>query len=190
MIIWDKPERLDIPPRVSFIIPLCMHPPPSMFPTLIPPPHPPSCSVKMGPGGLDALVALGAGDMRRSLNIIQSCHMAFDQVRASYHTYRNCHTYHTYHTVLTHGLRSGACGHQHLTPFTPATSHIMCAYRTYQLCISSQSCIITHITLLISLLSFHQGRRGRGLPVHGEPHAAGHRGGGPAPLQRAVQRGI
>jgi hypothetical protein len=38
------------------------------------------CSVKMGPGGMDALVALGGGDMRRSLNIVQSCHMAFDQV--------------------------------------------------------------------------------------------------------------
>lgn len=25
----------------------------------------------MGPGGLDALVTLGAGDMRRSLNILQ-----------------------------------------------------------------------------------------------------------------------
>jgi DNA polymerase III delta prime subunit len=27
--------------------------------------------VKMGPGGMDALVALGGGDMRRSLNILQ-----------------------------------------------------------------------------------------------------------------------
>ncbi|KAJ9529439.1 hypothetical protein QJQ45_013715 [Haematococcus lacustris] len=36
--------------------------------------------VKMGPGGLDALVALGGGDMRRSLNILQSCHMAFPEV--------------------------------------------------------------------------------------------------------------
>ncbi|GFR43970.1 hypothetical protein Agub_g5114, partial [Astrephomene gubernaculifera] len=36
--------------------------------------------VKLGPGGLDALVELGGGDMRRSLNILQSCHMAFDQV--------------------------------------------------------------------------------------------------------------
>lgn len=36
--------------------------------------------VKLGPGGLDALVTLGSGDMRRSLNILQSCHMAFDQV--------------------------------------------------------------------------------------------------------------
>jgi replication factor C subunit 3/5 len=34
----------------------------------------------MGEGGMDALVALGGGDMRRSLNILQSCHMAFDQV--------------------------------------------------------------------------------------------------------------
>ncbi|KAF5841986.1 P-loop containing nucleoside triphosphate hydrolase protein [Dunaliella salina] len=39
--------------------------------------------VKMGPGGMEALVALGGGDMRRSLNIVQSCHMAFDQVDAS-----------------------------------------------------------------------------------------------------------
>lgn len=29
------------------------------------------CSVKMGPGGMDALVTLGAGDMRRTLNILQ-----------------------------------------------------------------------------------------------------------------------
>ncbi|GIL70670.1 hypothetical protein Vretimale_3774 [Volvox reticuliferus] len=34
--------------------------------------------VKLGPGGLDAVVELGNGDMRRSLNILQSCHMAFD----------------------------------------------------------------------------------------------------------------
>jgi DNA polymerase III delta prime subunit len=34
----------------------------------------------MGPGGMDALITLGAGDMRRSLNILQSCHMAFDEV--------------------------------------------------------------------------------------------------------------
>ncbi|KIZ02081.1 Replication factor C subunit 5 [Monoraphidium neglectum] len=36
--------------------------------------------VKMGPGGVDALITLGAGDMRRSLNILQSAHMAFDAV--------------------------------------------------------------------------------------------------------------
>eukprot|EP00877_Chromochloris_zofingiensis_P001247 jgi/Chrzof1/11122/Cz05g24170.t1 len=36
--------------------------------------------VKMGKGGMDALITLGAGDMRRTLNIIQSCHMAFDEV--------------------------------------------------------------------------------------------------------------
>ncbi|GBF90937.1 replication factor C subunit 5 [Raphidocelis subcapitata] len=36
--------------------------------------------VNMGPGGLDALITLGAGDMRRSLNILQSAHMAFDCV--------------------------------------------------------------------------------------------------------------
>ncbi|KAG2498885.1 hypothetical protein HYH03_003077 [Edaphochlamys debaryana] len=36
--------------------------------------------VKLGEGGLDSLVALGGGDMRRSLNILQSCHMAFDCV--------------------------------------------------------------------------------------------------------------
>ncbi|KAG1675379.1 hypothetical protein FOA52_012298 [Chlamydomonas sp. UWO 241] len=38
--------------------------------------------VKMGPGGMDALVALGGGDMRRSLNILQSCHMAFPMTDA------------------------------------------------------------------------------------------------------------
>lgn len=36
--------------------------------------------VNMGPGGLEALVTLGSGDMRRVLNILQSCHMAFPQV--------------------------------------------------------------------------------------------------------------
>jgi replication factor C subunit 3/5 len=36
--------------------------------------------VKLKEGGMDALVALGGGDMRRSLNILQSCHMAFDEV--------------------------------------------------------------------------------------------------------------
>jgi hypothetical protein len=35
---------------------------------------------EMGPGGMDALVALGGGDMRRTLNILQSCHMAFPSV--------------------------------------------------------------------------------------------------------------
>jgi replication factor C subunit 3/5 len=38
--------------------------------------------VRLGPGGLDALVALGAGDMRRTLNILQSSHMAFDELDA------------------------------------------------------------------------------------------------------------
>ena len=43
------------------------HPlPPSPLPARI-------CSVNMGPGGMDALVALGGGDMRRSLNILQVC---------------------------------------------------------------------------------------------------------------------
>lgn len=36
--------------------------------------------VKLGPGGMDALVTLGGGDMRRTLNILQSCHMACDVV--------------------------------------------------------------------------------------------------------------
>ena len=36
--------------------------------------------VKLGAGGMDALVSLGEGDMRRSLNILQSCSMAFDEV--------------------------------------------------------------------------------------------------------------
>lgn len=36
--------------------------------------------VSMGPGGLEALIQLGGGDMRRSLNILQSCHMAFPSV--------------------------------------------------------------------------------------------------------------
>eukprot|EP00798_Chlamydomonas_sp_ICE-L_P023993 gene23993-9566_t len=35
---------------------------------------------KMGPGGMDSLLRLGCGDMRRSLNILQSCHMAFPEV--------------------------------------------------------------------------------------------------------------
>ncbi|PNW75459.1 hypothetical protein CHLRE_12g527300v5 [Chlamydomonas reinhardtii] len=39
--------------------------------------------MKLGPGGLDAVVQLGSGDMRRSLNILQSCHMAFDTVDQS-----------------------------------------------------------------------------------------------------------
>ena len=29
------------------------------------------CRVKLGEGGMDALVTLGAGDMRRTLNILQ-----------------------------------------------------------------------------------------------------------------------
>jgi hypothetical protein len=29
--------------------------------------------VRMGAGGMDALVTLGGGDMRRSLNILQAC---------------------------------------------------------------------------------------------------------------------
>ena len=41
-------------------------PSPSPLPTRI-------YSVNMGPGGMDALVALGGGDMRRSLNILQVC---------------------------------------------------------------------------------------------------------------------
>eukprot|EP00197_Chlamydomonas_leiostraca_P012362 CAMPEP_0202872782 /NCGR_PEP_ID=MMETSP1391-20130828/21999_1 /ASSEMBLY_ACC=CAM_ASM_000867 /TAXON_ID=1034604 /ORGANISM="Chlamydomonas leiostraca, Strain SAG 11-49" /LENGTH=182 /DNA_ID=CAMNT_0049553911 /DNA_START=105 /DNA_END=649 /DNA_ORIENTATION=+ len=39
-------------------------------------------NVALGEGGMDALVALGAGDMRRSLNILQSCVLAFPQVDA------------------------------------------------------------------------------------------------------------
>ena len=31
----------------------------------------PSARVQLGPGGMDALVTLGAGDMRRTLNILQ-----------------------------------------------------------------------------------------------------------------------
>jgi replication factor C subunit 3/5 len=38
--------------------------------------------VRLGPGGMDALVTLGAGDMRRSLNILQSASMAFPEVDA------------------------------------------------------------------------------------------------------------
>jgi len=33
-------------------------------------------SVTLGEGGMDALVTLGCGDMRRSLNILQACHMS------------------------------------------------------------------------------------------------------------------
>jgi hypothetical protein len=29
------------------------------------------CRVKLGPGGMDALITLGGGDMRRTLNILQ-----------------------------------------------------------------------------------------------------------------------
>lgn len=36
--------------------------------------------VKLGPGGMDALISLGAGDMRRTLNILQSTHMASGEV--------------------------------------------------------------------------------------------------------------
>lgn len=36
--------------------------------------------VAFGEGGARALVALGAGDMRRTLNLLQSCHMAFPSV--------------------------------------------------------------------------------------------------------------
>ena len=35
---------------------------------------------RLAPGGLDACVALGCGDMRRCLNILQSTHMSFDEV--------------------------------------------------------------------------------------------------------------
>ena len=35
------------------------------------------------PEGLDACVALGVGDMRKSLNILQSTHMAFDEISVS-----------------------------------------------------------------------------------------------------------
>jgi len=30
------------------------------------------CRVKLGKGGMDALITLGAGDMRRTLNILQA----------------------------------------------------------------------------------------------------------------------
>ncbi|CAL8468720.1 g8260 [Coccomyxa elongata] len=36
--------------------------------------------VNMGEGGLDAVVTLGAGDMRRTLNILQAAHMSADRV--------------------------------------------------------------------------------------------------------------
>ncbi|KAF8073115.1 RFC3 [Scenedesmus sp. PABB004] len=36
--------------------------------------------VNMGPGGMDALIRLGCGDMRRTLNILQSAHMACEVV--------------------------------------------------------------------------------------------------------------
>lgn len=34
------------------------------------------CSLKAGAGGLDALIELGGGDMRRTLNLLQSTHMS------------------------------------------------------------------------------------------------------------------
>lgn len=37
-------------------------------------------SVKVSPDGMDSLVALSQGDMRRSLNILQSTSMAHDEV--------------------------------------------------------------------------------------------------------------
>ena len=44
-----------------------------------------ACDVQEG--GLDACVALGTGDMRKSINILQSTHMAFGKVDAN-HVYR------------------------------------------------------------------------------------------------------
>jgi DNA polymerase III delta prime subunit len=38
--------------------------------------------VRLGEGGVRALVDLGGGDMRRTLNLLQSCHMAFPTVDA------------------------------------------------------------------------------------------------------------
>ena len=35
------------------------------------------CSVHLGSGGLDALVTLGGGDMRRTLNILQVSQFAY-----------------------------------------------------------------------------------------------------------------
>ena len=78
------------PPLPSMPSPYFLTPDPLLLLSHLP------CSVKMGPGGLDALVALGAGDMRRSLNIIQSCHMAFDQVWES-HLSRLCRITHNAH---------------------------------------------------------------------------------------------
>ena len=67
---------------------------PPQPPTVRPPPPPLAASqatsrievvaqaegCRLAPGGLDACVALGCGDMRRCLNILQSTHMAFDEV--------------------------------------------------------------------------------------------------------------
>jgi replication factor C subunit 3/5 len=38
--------------------------------------------VRMGEGGMQALIAVASGDLRRAINVLQSCHMAFDQVDA------------------------------------------------------------------------------------------------------------
>lgn len=36
--------------------------------------------VKMGPGGMDAVIRLARGDMRRCLNVLQACHLAYPAV--------------------------------------------------------------------------------------------------------------
>ena len=40
-------------------------------------------SITLGPGGMDAVVALGGGDMRRTLNILQASAMAAPVVDAA-----------------------------------------------------------------------------------------------------------
>ena len=65
---WSNYTALPLPPSpflpVSHSVNTALSPPPPRL-------H--ACSVNMGPGGMDALVALGGGDMRRSLNILQVC---------------------------------------------------------------------------------------------------------------------
>lgn len=45
-----------------------------------PPPPPPLPSVKVTPDGMESLVTLAEGDMRRALNVLQSTAMAHDEV--------------------------------------------------------------------------------------------------------------
>ena len=51
--------------------------------TLPPPPRLPTRRLPEQPGGLDALIELGGGDMRRTLNLLQSTYMSAGEVSAA-----------------------------------------------------------------------------------------------------------